>query len=388
VTPLAHAHQHVGPYETMSRLGAGGMGEVWKARDTRLRRDVAIKFSRVQFSDRFEREARAIAQLNHPNICTLHDVGPDYLVMEFVDGEPLKGPLPLPKVIDYAGQICDALDAAHAKGITHRDLKPANVLVTDGRVKLLDFGLARMEAAQPTPGEDTITHALTGPGVVLGTPQYMAPEQIEGKPTDARSDIFALGCVIYEMIVGRRAFDGDSASSIATAILARDPQPIPDAPPLLRQIVNTCLAKDPAQRFQNARDLKLALQWVCAAAPAVPTQHSKRWLVAAACTVLASSGLTLWSWLQRGHLEPVQFPLTPPGFRLADHYIDVPVPSPDGTRILFTVFNEAGRRQLAVWSLTRGSMQLLDKTDEVRTAFWSPDGESVGLRCEVRGPLC
>src|SRR6202165_2157164 len=180
----------LGPYETLDAIGAGGMGEVWKARDTRLDRIVAVKISKRQFSERFEREARAVAALNHPHICQLYDVGPDYLVMEFVEGAPLKGPLPLEKAVEYAGQILEALDAAHRKGITHRDLKPANILLTKQGIKLLDFGLAK----QTGPSQETdVTKALTGQGQILGTLQYMSPEQLQGKPTDARSDLFAFG---------------------------------------------------------------------------------------------------------------------------------------------------------------------------------------------------
>src|SRR5712692_9640143 len=190
--PLSAATR-LGPYEILAPIGAGGMGEVYKARDTRLDRIVAIKVSQEKFSERFEREARAVAALNHPNICTLYDVGPNYLVMEFVEGSPLKGPLPLEQALQYAAQICDALDAAHRKGITHRDLKPANILVTRQGIKLLDFGLARV-----APGENDLT--LTVKGTVMGTPAYMAPEQWEGKPADARSDIYAFGCVLFEML--------------------------------------------------------------------------------------------------------------------------------------------------------------------------------------------
>src|SRR5229473_1698215 len=189
----------LGPYEIVALIGAGGMGEVYKARDTRLDRVVAIKTSKAQFSERFAREARAIAALNHPHICQLYDVGPDYLVMEYVEGSPLKGPLAMDKAVEYAGQILSALDAAHRKGITHRDLKPANIMVTKQHgIKLLDFGLARIAAAS---GDST----LTQPGEKMGTPAYMSPEQWEGKPGDARSDIYAFGCVLYEMLTGKRA---------------------------------------------------------------------------------------------------------------------------------------------------------------------------------------
>src|SRR5262245_18841327 len=189
-TQAVRAGERLGPYELVARIGAGGMGEVWKARDTRLDRTVAIKFSHAHFSDRFEREARAIAGLNHPNICTLHDVGPDYLVMEYVEGEPLSGPMPLAKAVDYAGQILDALQAAHRKGIIHRDLKPANILISRSVVKLLDFGLAK-RASPLAESDATLTNALTGGGQIVGTLQYMAPEQLQGKEADVRSDIFA-----------------------------------------------------------------------------------------------------------------------------------------------------------------------------------------------------
>src|SRR5438552_11272970 len=218
----------LGPYEIVAPVGAGGMGEVYKARDTRLDRIVAIKVSREQFSERFEREARAVAALNHPHICQLYDVGPNYLVMEFVEGAPLEGPLPIEKAVEYAGQILDALDAAHHKGITHRDLKPANVLVTKQGIKLLDFGLAK----QTAPLQETdVTKALTEQGQILGTLQYMSPEQLQGKPTDARSDLFSFGCVLYEMLTGKRAFEGESAASVIAAIIGREPAPLTVAPP-------------------------------------------------------------------------------------------------------------------------------------------------------------
>ncbi len=193
------AGDKLGPYEILAPIGAGGMGEVWKARDTRLDRIVAIKTSKAQFSERFAREASAIAALNHPHICQLYDVGPDYLVMEYVEGSPLKGPLPMQKAVEYAGQILSALDAAHRKGIIHRDLKPANILVTKQHgIKLLDFGLARIASGS---ADSTLTQA----GEKIGTPAYMAPEQWEGKPGDARTDIYCFGCVLYEMLTGKRA---------------------------------------------------------------------------------------------------------------------------------------------------------------------------------------
>src|SRR5207302_2722889 len=194
----------LGPYEILAPIGAGGMGEVWKASDTRLNRIVAIKVSKSEFSERFEREAHSVAALNHPNICQLYDVGPNYLVMEYVEGAPLKGPLPVDQALRYAAQICDALDAAHMKGITHRDLKPANILVTKQGIKLLDFGLAKQ--ASPLNESDAMrTTGITGEGLILGTLQYMAPEQLQGKEADARSDLFSFGCVFYEMLSSKQA---------------------------------------------------------------------------------------------------------------------------------------------------------------------------------------
>ena len=210
----------MGPYEILVPIGAGGQGEVYKARDTRLERTVAIKVAAAKFSERFEREARAVAALNHPHICTLYDVGPDYLVMEYVEGQPLKGPLPVEKAVEYARQILDALDAAHRQGIVHRDLKPANILVTKHGVKLLDFGLAKAERAKATSASDeTVTQSITQEGTILGTLQYMAPEQLQGKGVDARSDLFSFGCVLYEMLTGKRAFERASAPSVIAAVL-------------------------------------------------------------------------------------------------------------------------------------------------------------------------
>src|SRR5213083_2991822 len=241
----------IGPYELLDAIGAGGMGEVWKARDTRLNRTVAIKVSKEQFSERFEQEARAVAALNHPHICQLYDVGPDYLVMEFIEGALLQGPLPVEKAVEYAGQILDALDAAHRKGITHRDLKPANILVAKQGIKLLDFGLAK-QSAPLTEADATLTAALTGKGQILGTLQYMSPEQLHGQEADARSDLFAFGCVLYEMLTGKRAFEGHSAASVIAAILEREPAPLEAAPPLERVVKNSA----DGQRFLVALESK------------------------------------------------------------------------------------------------------------------------------------
>lgn len=256
----------LGPYRVESRIGAGGMGQVYRATDSRLNRSVAIKFLSAQFSDRFEREAKTIAALNHPNICQIYDIGPNYLVMEYVDGSPVvspdQQPLPTSEVLRLAGQIASALQAAHAQGIIHRDLKPANILVsTTGTVKLLDFGLAKQAAGtDPAQTADlSQTMGVTQPGTIMGSPAYMSPEQAQGRPTDARSDIFSFGAVLYEMFAGRRAFSGDSVASTLGAILYRDPAPL-KAPPALNAIVLKCLAKSPDARYQTANDLQQALE--------------------------------------------------------------------------------------------------------------------------------
>ena len=246
----------LGPYEILEPIGAGGMGEVWKARDTRLNRIVAIKKLKGSHTARFEQEARAIAALNHPNICTLHDIGPDYLVMEYVEGKPLQGPLRVEDAITLARQIAAALEEAHAKGILHRDLKPANVLVTPkGSAKLLDFGLAKLMTDSGTEATQTIE------GTVMGTAAYMAPEQAEGKPLSERSDVFSFGAVLYEILSGKRAFSGTSMAQVLSAVLRDDP-PTLDAPPELAAIVQRCLRKSPTERFSSMSELKSALECV------------------------------------------------------------------------------------------------------------------------------
>src|SRR5712691_6743130 len=257
----------LGPYEVLAPIGAGGMSEVYRAKDPRLNRDVAIKVSTLQFSERFEREAKAIAALNHPNICQIYDVGPNYLVMEFIEGTPLHGPLPLDRALRYAVQICDALDAAHKKSITHRDLKPANILVTASGVKLLDFGLAKIGTASAPFAPDAATQTMdfTEVGTVLGTAAYMSPEQAKGEQTDARSDIFSFGVVLYEMLSGRRAFSKNSAIETMAAIVRDEPAPL-DAPSSLSAIVTRCLRKLPASRFQTMNEVRAALEQATATA--------------------------------------------------------------------------------------------------------------------------
>lgn len=244
--PVTAAGSQFGPYRLEASIGKGGMGEVWKARDSRLNRDVAIKFSAQQFSDRFTREARAIAALNHPNICTLYDIGPNYLVMEYIEGTSLTGPLPLAEALKYGEQICEALEAAHRKGIVHRDLKPGNILVTGHGIKVLDFGLARV---RPAPDDSTITQ-LTQAGAVMGTPAYMAPEQWEGKEADARSDIYSFGCILYEMLTGRRA-SGHFAGPIRFGH---------EFSPALQRIVIKCLEVNPELRYQRASEVGAAIR--------------------------------------------------------------------------------------------------------------------------------
>jgi TolB-like protein/Tfp pilus assembly protein PilF/predicted Ser/Thr protein kinase len=247
------AGEKLGPYEVLALIGAGAMGEVYRATDTRLGRIVAIKVLNGAHSERFEQEARAIAALNHPHICTLHDVGPDYLVMEYVEGAPLCGPLPAEEALRLAIQMAAALEAAHAKGITHRDLKPANILVTKEGVKLLDFGLAKVSEAKDASITDTMA------GTILGTAAYMSPEQAEGKPADARSDVFSFGAVLYELLSGRRAFEGESAISTMGAVLHKEPRRL-EAPPALERVVMRCLEKQAARRFQTMTELREALE--------------------------------------------------------------------------------------------------------------------------------
>jgi predicted Ser/Thr protein kinase len=376
VVPLS-PHTRLGPYDILSPLGAGGMGEVWKARDTRLDRMVAIKSLKEEFSKRFEREARAVAALNHPNICQLYDVGPNYLVMELVEGTRLKGPLKLDTALEYAGQILDALDAAHRKGITHRDLKPANILVTKQGIKLLDFGLAKR--AGPLKGTD-VTKAMTEQGQIVGTLQYMSPEQLQGKEADARSDLFAFGCVLYEMLTGARAFEGENSASVIAAILERDPAPLDVAPPLAR-VIQTCLAKDPDQRFQNALDLKRALVWALES-PAAPRPNRRGWIAAAATLVLgAAVGWAVSHFRQAPAEERVlRLEMNLPegmhigwgtnttGFSL----------SPDGKTAAYVA---AGSGKSAIWvqALDGATARLLAGTEDAGLPFWSPDSKTIAF---------
>lgn len=248
----------LGPYELTAPIGAGGMGEVWKARDTRVDRAVAVKRLLAAHADRFRREARAIAALNHPHICQLYDVGPDYLVMEYVEGDVLKGPVPVDTARRLAAQIAAALAEAHRKGIVHRDLKPANVLVNESGAKLLDFGLAQMDV-RVLPNDATISAALSEPGAIVGTVAYMSPEQAHGRPVDARSDVFSFGAVLYELLSGRRAFAGDTAAATLSSVVNDSPAPL-EAPAPLALVVKRCLAKRPSDRYQSMAEVAAALE--------------------------------------------------------------------------------------------------------------------------------
>jgi serine/threonine protein kinase len=379
--PLAPGTE-LGPYRIEKLIGTGGMGRVYRARDTRLNRTVAIKISKQGFGERFEREARAVAALNHPHICQLYDIGPNYLVMEFVEGAPLKGPLPLGKAVEYAGEILDALDAAHRKGVVHRDLKPANILVSKQGVKLLDFGLAKQ--VPPVGSEATVTKGLTVTGSILGTVQYMSPEQLQGKPVDARSDLFSFGCVLYELLTGKRAFEGENPASVIAAVLEREPAAVEISPPLDR-VVENCLAKDPDQRFQSAIDLKKALNWALEQTP-VSKSATRRWWIGAAGAALLALGVG-GGWVVAHVGNPVaeqrllHFQITPP--KGNPSYFDSSPglsASPDGR---FATYKASVNGKTGIWlHPLDGSPDrlLVDNADNLNAGFpfWSPDGKSVG----------
>jgi eukaryotic-like serine/threonine-protein kinase len=377
--PLASGTR-LGHYEILAPIGAGGMGEVYKARDTRLDRTVAIKVSKEQFSQRFEQEARAIATLNHPHICQLYDVGPNYLVMEYIEGTPLKGPLPLDQAMKYAVQICDALDAAHKKHVTHRDLKPANILVTKAGVKLLDFGLAKIGSVVEA-DEATMTMALTGKGEILGTLLYMSPEQLQGKPADARSDIFDFGLVLYEMLTGKRAFGGSSHASVIAAILERPAPSVAEvAPAALDRGLRKCLAKDPDDRWQTARDLKDEIEWLAGAPEigrAAPSRSRPGRLTGIAAAVLAIAlGLAGWMFWPKTEPPPhvIRFQVPLPENAIFDQYVSL---SPDGLKL---VFNATGT-QAGLWirDLDALEWRRLPGTEGALSPFWSPDSRFLGF---------
>jgi eukaryotic-like serine/threonine-protein kinase len=411
----------LGPYEILSPLGAGGMGEVYRARDTRLDRSVAVKIlsahlsDRPEASERFEREARTISSLNHPNICHLHDVGDQdgvrFLVMELLEGETLadrvkKGPLPLDQALRYGAEIAEGLEAAHRRGVVHRDLKPGNIMLTKTGAKLMDFGLAKgITASKPVSVELTATltssHAspLTQQGTIVGTFQYMAPEQVEGKEADARSDIFSLGAVLYEMVSGKRAFEGKTMVSVAAAILEKEPEPIrivqPGTPVALERVIKKCLAKDPDARWQSAGDLASELKWV-AEAPAsgvgerpelsVVSKKSSLlpWAIAAVAT-LAAIALAVLHFARGAESKPMVRTQIAPSDKLEFNFVGdnggPPVISPDGLHIVFSA-RAQGKQQLFLRSLDNLTPQPITGTDEGTFPFWSPDSRSIAFFAE------
>ncbi|MBL8292165.1 MAG: serine/threonine-protein kinase, partial [Bryobacterales bacterium] len=384
--PLA-AGEKLGPYEVLAPLGAGGMGEVYKARDTRLGRTVAVKVlpdhiaGREDARGRFEREARAVASLNHPHICVLHDIGPNYMVLELIEGETLaarieKGALPLAQALQYAVQIADALDRAHRAGVTHRDVKPQNIMLTRDGVKVLDFGLAK-STAKPAPTQETLTEVLTTEGTVLGTPQYMAPEQFEGKEADARSDIWAFGAVLYEMVTGRKAFAGKSYTSLVAAILGGEPAPMavkPFTPTWLERLVRRCLEKDPEDRYHAMRDVVLDLR-----TPPVESQAARpnRWPWAVAAAMVALGVLVGWvSTRPRPAPEQVLgFQILPPEGGQFDG--GGAALSPDGLWLAFFATAQ-GKSGLWVRPMDGRAARLVPVTESGGfLPFWSPDGRSL-----------
>jgi eukaryotic-like serine/threonine-protein kinase len=409
--------RRLGPYEILTAIGAGGMGEVYKARDTRLDRIVAIKVlpthlaDRSELRERFEREARTIASLNHPHICTLYDIGQqdgvDYLVMEYLEGETLaqrlmKGALPIQQVLQYAIEIADALDKAHRKGVTHRDLKPGNIMQTKSGTKLLDFGLAKLKqevapANVPLSELPTANDPLTAEGSIVGTIQYMAPEQLEGKEVDARTDIFAFGAVVYEMATRKRAFEGKTQASVIGAILKDDPPPIssfqPMTPPALDRTIRTCLAKDPDLRWQSASDLERELEWIGEGGPLVgsfPTAPAKgtralrrRELIIGAGTLLSGAviaGLAVWE-LKPSPPQPVSRTVItlPPGQHLADLDGGPAVAlSSDSTRLAYVAIQRSAQ-QVYLRAMDSLEARPIPGTEGAVNPFFSPDDQWVGF---------
>ncbi len=402
----------LGPYEIVAPLGAGGMGEVYRARDTRLDRTVAVKILPAHLSDkpaakeRFEREARAISSLNHPNICHLYDVGSQdgigYLVMEYLEGETLadrlrKGPLPLEQVLKYGVDICEGLEKAHRTGVVHRDLKPGNIMLTKSGAKLMDFGLAKPFAAgmdTESSSLKTVSQPLTAEGSLVGTFQYMSPEQVEGREVSGQSDLFSLGAVLYEMVTGRRAFEGKSQLSVASAILEKEPVSIsavkPMTPPGLDHAIRTCLAKDPENRWQTGRDLAHALTWIAqslsqegANGPRVERRKIRERLMLAALVVMAAVALALGllytrrapteARVTRAYIKPMadsSFILSDAsGFAL----------SPDGRTLVYVASTSDGKSGLCVRPIDSLLAQPLSGTEGAMYPFWSPDSRFVGF---------
>lgn len=389
----------VGPYEIVSRLGAGGMGEVWAARDTRLDRSVAVKIlpaelaQSASFRTRFEREAKTISQLNHPNICTLYDVGDEYLVMELLEGESLaarleKGPLPIADVFRYGAQIAAALDKAHRAGIVHRDLKPANIMITKNGAKLLDFGLAKLAAAAVEVSDVTAHRPLTQEGMIVGTFQYMAPEQLEGAEADARTDIFAFGALLYEMATGTRAFQGSTRTSLIAAIVGSSPRPLaeirPSSPLALDHIISRCLEKDPDERWQSVHDIRQELLWTaeCAARPVTHARRVPRKAVVAALVApwIILAAAAAWVLARPDPPMTVSSIVAPPGYSFEAEQ-GVALISPDGRRVAFVAASET-TSSLFVRDLSEMKTRALAGTEHAAHPFWSPDSRSLGFVAE------
>jgi Tol biopolymer transport system component len=406
----------LGPYEIVSPLGAGGMGEVYRARDTRLGREVAVKVlpqhlsSNAEVRARFEREAKSVSSLNHPHICVLHDVGregdTDYLVMELIEGETLaariaKGAVPVADVLKIGAQVADALDRAHRAGVVHRDLKPGNIMLTKGGAKLMDFGLARATglAGSSASGATALTHSptvgqpLTAEGTIVGTFQYMSPEQLEGRETDARSDIWAFGCVLYEMATGKRAFDGSTQASLISSIMRDQPRAMseiaPMSPASLERLVRQCLAKDATERWQSAGDLRRELEWIASsssqsAAPAVSGRRRGLPRGAAglfAGVVVAAAALAYafgpWRHAAPADAPLVRFEMRAPAGTTFKSVAEAEI-SPDGGTIVFVAVDTAGVHRLYLRSLSHTDARVVSGSDGAELPFWSPDGRMIG----------
>jgi serine/threonine protein kinase len=395
--PLS-AGTRLGPYQILAPIGAGGMGEVYSATDTRLHREVAIKVSAERFSERFDREARAIASLNHVNICTLYDVGPNYLVMELVEGPTLaerikSGAIPLEESLKIAHQIGDALEAAHEKGITHRDLKPGNIKIKpDGTVKVLDFGLAKLsrDSAGNTDGavgEDspTVTMGMTQAGVILGTAAYMAPEQARGKRVDKRADIWAFGVVLFEMLTGQKLFKGEDISETLAAVIKEEPA-WDSVPAKVRRLLKKCLEKDPKHRLRDIADAWDLLDNVSGDAPASVMQpRSLLWPALAAAMALIAVAVGFGWWRAT---RPVEHPLVRLDVDLGpDVSLNVSgspsgqrvIISPDGSRLVYLASVAGGRPKLFIRRLDQPNATELPGTEDARSPFFSPDGRSIGF---------
>ena len=382
----------LGPYEILSALGAGGMGQVWKARDTQLDRSVAIKTSAAKFSERFELEARAVAALNHPHICTLYHVGsdplvPSYLVMEYVEGAEIKGPLPLDEALKYAIQLASALETAHKKLITHRDLKPANILITKAGIKVLDFGLAKFATAEAAESAETVTIAkgLTQEGAIVGTLQYMAPEQLQAKKTDVRADVFSFGCVLYEMLTGKRAFDGSNTVSVIAAIMERPAPSVGEiAPESVDWLLERCLAKDPDERWQSARDLRASLER-CLEGVTSGVRSDARgrptigWIATGVFAVLlAVLAFVHFREVPTANVRLAQFVVEPPAGSEFIDSVATDAVSPDGRYLVFGAGKDAN---YSLWLRPIDSLdaRMLQGTENSSSPFWSPDGKSIAF---------